>query len=156
MADESRGVAELSAVTRLAVEDEHPGNGEHENTGGHAGGVVNKNLLRQWRLARRQGNLSACRQVYAAVVDTAEPAVASEFKRQLDEVTETARRAMRASFAAHVREAEYKEALEIGQEITTLFASEPIAAEFKQIKPHLLRKAAIHPEPDPSTTAATH
>ena len=115
------------------------------------GGVANKNLMRIWRIARREGDLSMCRTVYSTVVDTAKPEVVAEFTRQLQEVTDHAEQALRKAFTQRVADQDYAGALTVGSRIAELFAGHTMAAEFESIRPHLLRRVEQQHSPESPT-----
>ncbi len=104
-------------------------------------GVADKNPLRVWKVAMREGDLAACREVWSTLVDTADLDFVAQMNSQLEELSMKTERSLRATFVQSVRRGDYNGALAIGEQITRLFPDQTIAREFQEIEPHLRRRA---------------
>ena len=99
-----------------------------------------KNLLRTWKQAIREGDLAACRSVFATLVDTANTETVAVFAAELEKLADRTEAALRAEFARRVREGDFTAALAVGETITSLLPERSVAAEFDRLKPHLQRR----------------
>lgn len=109
-------------------------------------GLANRNLLRSWKVALREGDLPTCRTVFAALVDTAQPEVVAELRRQIDSLARRIKLEMRDDFSAAVRRGDYAAALKIGDRILERFPNDTIANEYGRLEPHLRRRCRRLPE----------
>jgi hypothetical protein len=105
-------------------------------------GFTAKNLLRVWKVALRDGDLATCRSVFSALVDTADTSVIVPLSSQLQELTQRTERSLRSAFSKHLRAKDYAAALEVGDQINTLFSDSRAAIDFMQVKPNL--EARLH------------
>jgi len=103
---------------------------------------MNRNMLRTWKVAVREGDLSTCRSMYAALVDTAEPHIVVRLSEQFESLARQKERAFREQFAACVRNGDYDGALAVGREILRLMPDRLIADEYHRLEAHLLRRRA--------------
>lgn len=103
-----------------------------------------RNLLRQWRVAVRTGDLNTCRQVYGALADIADPELVARLGETLSRLTEHIRLDLRDAFRASIRAANYADALAVGYELHKLFAKSQAAADFTRLEPHLRRRLEAH------------
>ena len=103
-----------------------------------------RNLLRQWRVSVRTGDLNTCRQVYAALMDTADPDLVARLGVTLSKLNEQIRLDLRDAFRTSIRSADYAEALAVGYELHKLFPEGQAAADFKRLEPHLRRRLEAH------------
>lgn len=116
-----------------------------------ASGLTTRNLLREWKLGLRNGDLAACRAVFSTLVSVADPVIVARLRLQLAELADRTEKSLREAFARRVREADYAGLLAVGERICNLLPDRPIAEEFKRVKPHLLRRVAQKNEgPTPS------
>ena len=104
-------------------------------------GLADKNLLRVWKLAMREGDLATCREVWSTLIDTADPVFLARMSSQLEELSKRTERSLRLTFVGSVRRRDYDGALAIGQQIIRLFPDDSLAREFQEIEPHLRRRA---------------
>ena len=104
--------------------------------------VTSRNLMRSWKVALRNSDLGACRSVYAALVDTAEPQVVVRLSEELETLARKNEHELRERFASRVREQDYDGALAVGREINRLLPDRLIAEEYAKLEPHLLRHRA--------------
>lgn len=112
------------------------------------------NLLRQWKIALRNGDLAGCRAVYAAIVDTAGPEEADPLRVQIEELADRVERSLRNAFASHVRSQDFAAALALGERMTHLLPDRAVVAEFHRLEPHLRRRVE-QPDPLPLSSAGT-
>lgn len=103
-----------------------------------AADVTTKNLLREWKMGLRTGDVAACRRVFSAFVDTADLTIVAQLGAQLEALADRTERSLREAFAECARRRDYTGLLEIGDRICELLPDRPVAEEFKRIKPHLL------------------
>jgi len=103
-------------------------------------GITRRDLHRQWRLSLRRDDLAACREIFAAFVDTAESATVESMRRELSHLARRTEMSLRERFSACARGHDYAGLLLIGEQICTLLTDRPIADEFRRLKPHLLRR----------------
>lgn len=108
------------------------------------GGVTTRNFYRQWRLSLRNGDLAACREIFAVFVDTAESATVASMRRQLELLADRTEASLRDRFSRSLREQDYAGSLLVGEQICTLLPDRPVADEFKRLKPLLLRRYEQH------------
>jgi hypothetical protein len=114
------------------------------------GGVVQKDLLRTWKIGLRNRDLESCRTVYAALVDTVDDAVLESLKTKLQELADHTEHKLRESFAASRDRGDARGMIQVGQQICRLLPNRPIAEEFRSAEPHLQRLAnpqASYPPP---------
>lgn len=102
--------------------------------------VTTRNLLRQWKLGLRSGDLAACRAVYAAFVDTVDPSTLAPLKVQLDKLADRTEKSLREAFSDAVGRRDYAGMLTVGEQICTLLRDRPVAEEFERIRPDLIRR----------------
>ena len=100
--------------------------------------VTTKNLLREWKLGLRKGDLAACRAVYAALVAVAHPADLKPMTLQLARLADSTERLLRKSFAQYAHDRDYAGMIMVGETICKVLADRPVAADFLRLKPHLL------------------
>lgn len=105
-------------------------------------GMTTKNLLRQWKVALREGDLAGCRGVLSALIDTAGSEAVEPLRVQIADLTERVERTLRDEFAAHVRDRDYASAIAIGEGMCALLPDRPVVEEFARIRPMLERCAA--------------
>lgn len=105
-------------------------------------GLTTKNLLRQWKVALREGDLAGCRGVLSALIDTAGPEAVEPLRVQIADLTERVERTLRDGFAAHVRDRDYASAIAIGERMCALLPDRPVVEEFARLRPMLERCAA--------------
>jgi hypothetical protein len=105
-----------------------------------ADGVTSVNMMRRWGVAMRDGDLGAAREVFSALVDTADADWVSDMRRSLDDLTRRIEGRLRDRFAGCVRDGDFEGALAVGDEIRLHLADRPIAGDFARIEPHILRK----------------
>ena len=100
--------------------------------------ATTKNLLRQWRVALRDGDLAGCRGLYSALVDAAGVEAVASMGEQIEELADRVERSLREAFSSRVREGDYAGGLAIGERICSLLPDRPVTAEFQRIRPYLL------------------
>lgn len=110
------------------------------------------NLLRQWKIALRNGDLSGCRAVYGAMVDTVGAEEAQPLRLQIEQLADRVEQSLREAFAVRFRAGDFAEALALGERLCHLLPDRPVAAEFRRIEPHLLRR--LEPVVDEPVTSA--
>jgi hypothetical protein len=104
-----------------------------------------RNLMRSWSAARNSGDLGACRSIFAALADTADPDLVETMHDQLAQLSESTKNALRDRFADHVRAGELGGAIEAGERLRELFPDSTLADEYNRLKPILLRRMESHP-----------
>ena len=104
--------------------------------------VHGKDLWRTWSAAMRNGNLLACRSVYAALVDSAEPQAVADMAGALEALALRHESRLRRTFAEHVQAKQFEEALAIGTEIRSLFGNHHLGDEFERLRPILERRVS--------------
>lgn len=102
--------------------------------------VTTRNLLREWRMGMRSGDLEACRRIFSALVDTTDTATVLPLSQQLQELTERTEARLRGEFAKAVRDRDFACALGVGDQLCRLMPDLPTTREFEALRPHLLRK----------------
>ena len=107
-------------------------------------GPATRNLLRQWRVALRTGDLNACREVYAAFVDVGDPELVARLSETLAKLDEQIRLDLRDIFRAAIRSGNYAEALTAGCELRILFPDSRASTDFERLEPHLRRRLEAH------------
>ena len=118
-----------------------PSPGEPDDSGPPAE-VIARNLLRDWNVGLRNGDVAACRAVYAALVDVADPNTVAALSAQLDELTDRTEASLRVAFAERYRERDFEGMLAVGARLCGLLPDRPVAEEFNRIKPFLLYQSA--------------
>ncbi len=113
---------------------------EDDLSGGSIPGVTNKNLIRQWRVGMRNGDVASCREVFAALVDVADPETVSSYRTQLEELSARTERGLRQTFREHFLRRDYPAMLEVGEQICRLFPDRPAAEQFHRIKAALFQR----------------
>lgn len=108
--------------------------------GASASLVTTKNLLDEWKVGLRNGDLVACRAVYAALVDLVEPVALAPLTKQLKMLTEQTEQALRRLFTDCAHRHDIEGMLEIGERILRLLPDRPVAGEFHRLKPLLRLK----------------
>ena len=116
------------------------------------GGPGRKNMLRSWRVGLREGDVGTCRRVLSTLLDTADPALVADFQAELDRLIKRVEGELRRRFASRVREGDYSAAIDVGREILTRLPESPIARDYQQIEPHLIRRAG---DPVPTSDPAS-
>jgi hypothetical protein len=115
---------------------------------GRGGPVTVKDLMRQWRIGMRNADLASCREVLAALLDTADEATVASLRSELDQLADRIERGLRLSFREHLARRDYVGMLEVGERICRDFPNQPVANEFRRIKGALLRRClATLPDP---------
>ena len=105
------------------------------------GGPGRKNMLRSWRVGLREGDVVTCRRVLSTLLDTADPALVADFQAELDRLIKRVEGELRRRFASRVRDGDYSAAIDVGREILSRLPESPIARDYQQIEPHLIRRA---------------
>lgn len=157
--DLSAATLEPNAYPRLAVamDEQPPAESDPEpgertdpvlvsdNSGGGADAELSvRNLMRTWVVARRNGDVAACRRIYSVLMDIAGVDLSQLLSEQLSEVTDRARIALRDQFADQVRTQNYSAAIETGEAIREQFPDSTLVDEFDRIRPFLLRRLRRH------------
>ncbi len=106
-----------------------------------AAGPAIKSLLRNWRIALREGDLVGCRVVLSALIDTAGEEAVVPLREQIAALADRVEQRLRSEFSAHVRSRNFESAIGVGDQITTLLADRPVAAEYTKLKPLLERQS---------------
>jgi hypothetical protein len=115
---------------------------EDEPSSGPEQAVTNKNLVRQWRVGIRSGDLASCREVFAAMVDVADAGTVATYRALLEELSERIERGLRTTFREHFLRRDYAAMLEVGEQICRLFPDREAAEQFRRIKVTLLQRCA--------------
>ena len=102
--------------------------------------ITTINLLREWRIGMRNKDLSICRRVFAAIVDTASPAESEPLRAQLEQLARATEEELRAAFTACAHARDYLGMLEVGQRILAVLPDRPVAGEFANLEPALRRR----------------
>lgn len=102
-------------------------------------GPATKNLLRQWKVAVREGDLLECRRVLSTLVDVVTPAEFAPLEGQFAVLANRVESGLRKAFAAHVRNRDFAGALAVGSQIVELFPDRPVAQDFAAVKDQLER-----------------
>lgn len=117
-----------------------------------------RNILRSWRVALRERDLLTCRRVFAALEDTADASIVDPLRQPLADLIARVERDLRDEFARQRQAGDFPGMLQVGQSICALLPERPIAAEFRRIEPHILRRvqeddASVPEEPEPARAA---
>jgi len=144
---EKQPPAEAAETQPENVQTSHPAAGSTDDrsvnepaAGADTTAATIKNLLREWKLALRNGDLAACRAVFSALVDTADVATVITMELQLVQLADRTERSLREAFRRYFRERNYAGMLTIGEQICRLLPDRPVAEDFKRIKPYLLHR----------------
>ncbi len=109
-----------------------------------------KSLFRLWKVALRRGDLAGCREVYAALVDAADPQTIAPLGAQLAAVADRVEASLRQAYGARVRDKDYAAALALGERIRCLLSDRPVADECRRLAPILARRLSDSaPQPLP-------
>ena len=102
-----------------------------------------------------EGDLSAAREVFPLLADTAAPDFVAALQEQLDRLTCKTAALLREQFVTHLDQQDYTAALEIGKQMCALLPDHRITTDFLRIRPHLQRRAekSTHRE---ATLAVVH
>jgi len=103
-------------------------------------GPATKNLLRQWKVAVREGDLAECRRVLSTMVDVATREELVPLEAQLAALTARVERKLRSAFSAHVRNRDFAGAIAVGNQITELLPGTPVARDFEAVRSQLHQK----------------
>lgn len=106
-----------------------------------AHGPSTKNLLRQWKVAVREGDLSECRRVLSTLVDVVTEEELAPLEEQLAVLADRVERSLRKAFSAHVQNRDFAGALAVGNQIVELLPDRPVANDFESLKVKLERHA---------------
>ncbi len=98
-----------------------------------------KNLSREWKLAMRNGDLVACRAVFAAFADTLDPSTLAPLELQLERLADRTEESLRQVFTDSLHRRDYAGMLMAGERICKLLPDRQIAEEFKRIRLQLMR-----------------
>jgi len=98
---------------------------------------------RAWEIALREGDLPACRDLFANLAESASAGVASTLRWQFENLARRIEASLRSRFAECVRNADYGEALSIGGRICTLLPGSRAAGDFRRIEPYLVRRSGL-------------
>jgi|CXWL01.1.fsa_nt_gi hypothetical protein len=112
-----------------------PGNG----VGGVS--VTTRDLLRQWKAALADEDLSQCKRVLSAIVDLADHDAVVPLRRQIRELEDRVERKLRERFTHQVHSRDFMAAMETGERICSLLGDRPVAADFERLRPILTRRA---------------
>lgn len=102
--------------------------------------VNTKNLLRTWKVAIRDGDISMCRSIYSAMLDLADPVQLQQLRFPLEKLADRIENDLRKQFAECMRQEDYAAMFDIGEKICSQLSDRPVAREFERIKPYLLRR----------------
>jgi len=111
------------------------------------------NLLRQWRIALRNGDLAGCRAVYSAMIDTVGAEEAEPLRVQIEQLADRVEQSLREAFVAKFRAGDLAEALALGERISHLLPDRPVTTEFRRLEPHIRRRLEAMEE-EPVSSAA--
>jgi len=143
----------LDAMETQSETNAQPNDTEDDDAG--FAGAATKNLLRQWKVALRDGDLAGCRAVYSALIDTAGAEAVASLAAQVEELADRIERSFREAFSLRVRERDYAGALAIGERMCSLLPDRAVVAEFLRVRAHLLRRLDPEPaQPDEPMAAA--
>ncbi len=144
---EKQPPAEAAETQPENVQTSHPAAGstddhtvDEQTAGADTTAATIKNLLREWKLGLRNGDLAACRAVFSTLVDTADMATVISMELQLVQLADRTERSLREAFRRYFRERNYTGMLTIGEQICSLLPDRPVAEDFKRIKPYLLHR----------------
>jgi hypothetical protein len=104
-------------------------------------GMTTRNLLGEWKLAVREGDLATCRRVFSAIVDLSEPGAAAPLRELLDRLADQTETRLRRAFCDCVRRRDFSKALVLGRQFAELLPDRPVRAEFERLRPVLEKKA---------------
>ena len=113
--------------------------------------VSTKNLLRTWKVAIRDGDLSMCRSIYSTLLDLADPIQLEQLRLPMEKLADRIENELRQKFTERMKQEDYGAMFDIGEKICSQLADRPIAREFERIKPHLLRRLNQSSDHDDST-----
>jgi len=102
--------------------------------------LTTKNLMRQWRVALRDGDLAGCRGAFGALMDAAGSEAVAPLGVQIEELSDRVERSLRETFSSRVRAGDYAGGLAIGERICSLLPDRPVTAEVQRIRPYLLAR----------------
>ncbi|MHC4695680.1 MAG: hypothetical protein ACYTFA_02935 [Planctomycetota bacterium] len=122
----------------------------------HGAGLTTRNLLRAWKVALRDGDLQTCRSVISALVDTVGPERLAPLKSLLQDLTDRTEQSLRKAFSDCLARKDYAGALQIGEQICTLWPDHGVAADFRRVKPRLQRLAGGQERPTTPDVAVIH
>ncbi len=125
---------ELSTSTQLA--EQHSGGPSVESNNRAA----RRDLVEQFGMAMRNGDLAGCRGAYAALIEGASDEGVAQLQAQMNALAAHVERTLREAFAERVRRGEFCAALAIGERMCHLLPDRPVSAEFRRIEPHLARR----------------
>lgn len=97
-------------------------------------GMTTRNLLREWKLAVREGDLATCRRVFSAIVDLSEPGAAAPLREMLDRLADQTEDRLRRAFSDCVRRQDFAKALVLGRQFAELLPDRPVRGEFERIQ----------------------
>ncbi len=100
-------------------------------------GPATKNLLRQWKIAVREGDLAECRRVLSTLVDVVTPEELAPLESQFAALADRVERGLRKSFSAHVSNRDFSGALAVGSQIAELLPDRAVARDFEAVKDQL-------------------
>jgi hypothetical protein len=144
----------LDAMGTQSETNAQPNDFEDACDDAEVGGAATKNLLRQWKVALRDGDLAGCRAVYSALIDTAGTEAAASLGAQVEELADRIERSFREAFSLRVRERDYAGALAIGERMCSLLPDRAVVAEFLRVRAHLLRRLNREAAPPDEPLAA--
>lgn len=113
--------------------------------------VNTKNLLRTWKVAIRDGDLSMCRSIYSTMLDLVDPIQLEQLRFPMEKLADHIENELRQQFAERMRKEDYRAMFDIGEQICSQLSDRPVAREFERIRPYLLRRLNQSSDYDGST-----
>lgn len=100
------------------------------------------NLMRQWKLAQRAGDLSTCRQVFSAFIEVADDVRITPLRRELSLLSDRVERELRTKFSDCMGRRDFPGMLDVGEQIIALLPDRSVADDYRKIEPHIVRRVA--------------
>lgn len=104
--------------------------------------VAASNLQREWKVALREGDVSAARRVYSLLADISDGEHARRMTSELDDLENLAERSLREEFAERASRRDFVGMVETGERILDWLPDREIARDAERLLPMLTRKAA--------------
>ncbi|MGD2110017.1 MAG: hypothetical protein PVI86_11585 [Phycisphaerae bacterium] len=147
---ESTSTPMSSRVQKIKLATTTTGRKNHTAAPHTPGDIKAKNLRKRWNASLRDEDLASCRNIFAAFIDTAEPATVASMHRELARLADRIEASLRRRFTRHAHEHDFAGLLMVGEQISALLPDRPIADEFRRLKPHLLERWRQSVQPPPT------
>lgn len=112
-------------------------NADHTPPGQEHDSLTTKNLLREWKIGLRNQDLSACRKVYAALVDTTDEDALRPLDAQLQHLSSEIEHRLRDAFSSAARARDFPGMVAVGEQMVELLPDHRVSKDFQRLESFL-------------------